>query len=225
MSSRQAPQGSENGFTLVEVLLAVSLVAMMAALVFGSLYATTSAIDATRARSANEQIVRSTLRVMADELSLAEGRPTYPWTGTNGLGQVDGQPADSIAFLTMGQFRGAESAKDTELVRIVYTREGDRLLRFVRRNLYGLTDESVEQVELANKVKGFNVRYYDGKNNLWLDEWDGRVRPGSPKAILIELTVLQADAELQTVRHWVTVGAIGAREGGEAIIGGALATR
>ncbi|HEX6825190.1 MAG TPA: prepilin-type N-terminal cleavage/methylation domain-containing protein, partial [Nitrospiraceae bacterium] len=144
MFSRQTPQGSEDGFTLVEVLLAVSLVAVMATLVFGSLYATTSAIDATRARSANEQIVRSTLRVMTDELSLAEGRTTYPWTGINA--QLDGQPADSVAFLSMGQFRGAESAKDTELVRIVYTREGDRLLRFVRRNLYGLTDESVEQV-------------------------------------------------------------------------------
>jgi hypothetical protein len=33
------------------------------------------------------------------------------------------------------------------------------------------------------------------------------VRPGSPKAILIELTVLQDKMELQTVRQWVTVGA------------------
>ena len=206
MRFRQAPRDSEDGFTLVEVLLAVSLVSMMAALVFGSLYVTTSAIDAARAKSANEQIVRSTLRVMTDELSVsALPTNTGPWMGINGL--LDGQPADSIAFLTMGQFRGAESAKDTELVRIVYTREGDRLLRFVRRNLYGLTDESVEQVELATKVKGFNVRYYDGKNNLWLDEWDGRVRPGSPKAILIELTLLQDKMELQTVRQWVALGA------------------
>jgi general secretion pathway protein J len=206
MRFRQAPRDSEDGFTLVEVLLAVSLVSMMAALVFGSLYVTTSAIDAARAKSANEQIVRSTLRVMTDELSVsALPTNTGPWMGINGL--LDGQPADSIAFLTMGQFRGAESAKDTELVRIVYTREGDRLLRFVRRNLYGLTDESIEQVELATKVKGFNVRYYDGKNNIWLDEWDGRVQPGSPKAILIELTLLQDKTELQTVRQWVAVGA------------------
>ena len=202
MSFRQTPEG---GFTLVEVLLAVSLVAMMATLVFGSLYVTTNAIDAARANSANQQIVRSTLRVMTDELSVARVATTSPWMGING--QLDGQPADSVAFLTMGQFRGAESAKDTELVRIVYTREGDRLLRFVRKNLYGLTDESIEQVELANKVKGFNVRYYDGKNNLWLDEWDGRARPGTPKALLIELTLLQENAELQTVRQWVTVGA------------------
>ncbi|HLA82029.1 MAG TPA: type II secretion system protein [Thermoleophilia bacterium] len=205
MSFRQAPQRSEGGFTLVEVLLAVSLVAMMATLVFGSLYVTTSAIDAARANSANEQIVRSTLRVMIDELSVGVGPATGPWMGING--QQSGQPADSVAFLTMGQFRGAESTKDTEMVRIVYTREGDRLLRFVRRNLYGLTDESVERVELATKVKGFNVRYYDGKSHLWVDEWDGRGRPGTPKALLIELTLLQENAELQTVRQWVAVGA------------------
>ena len=205
MSCRQVRQVSEKGFTLIEVLLAVSLVAMMATLVFGSLYLTTSVIDSARSNSANEQIVRSTFRVMTDELSVGESNEAGPWMGING--QQDGQPADSVAFLTMGQFRGAESAQDTELVRIVYTREGDRLLRFVRRNLYGLTDESVEQVELATKVKGFNVRYYDSKSNLWVDEWDGRARSDSPKALLIELTLLQEKAELLTVRQWVSVGA------------------
>ena len=198
--SRQA----EGGFTLIEVLLAVSLVALMATLVFGSLYVTTTAIDVARANSANEQIVRSTLRVMIDELSVSKESTTGRWMGVNGL--FDGQPADSVAFLTLGQYRGAESAKDTELVRIVYTRERDLLLRFVRKNLYGLTDESVERVELARKVKGFNVRYYDGKTNLWLDEWNGAVR-GVPKALLLELTLLQENEELQTVRQWVTVGA------------------
>jgi len=202
---RQVPQGSEYGFTLVEILLVVALVAMMATLVFGSLYATTSAIDTVRTQSANEQIVRSTLRVMADELSVS-APPTkeLPWVGINAL--YDGQPADTIAFLTMGEFRGAESVKNTETVRIVYIREGDRLLRFARKNLYGMTDESVEQVELATRVKGFNVRYYDSKSNLWLDEWDGQ-RLGTPKAILIELTLLQEKTELQTVRQWVALGA------------------
>lgn len=205
MSFRQPPR-LEGGFTLVEVLLAVSLVAVMAALVFGSLFVTTSAIDAARANSADEQIIRSTLRVMIDELSVGRSSQAIPWMGTNG--QFEGQPADTIAFLSMGQFRGAESAKDTELVRIVYTREGDRLLRYVRKNLYGLTDESVGQIELASKVKAFNVRYYDEKNRLWVDEWDGRGRGQTvPKALLIELTLLSENAEIQTIRQWVTVGA------------------
>ena len=205
MSFRQAPQGSEKGFTLIEILLAVSLIAMMATLVFGSLYVTTSAMDAARARSSDEQIVRRTLSLMIDELAVSQSRATGPWMGIND--QRDGQPADSVAFLTMGQFRGADSAKDTELVRIVYTREGDRLLRFSRRNLYSLTDESIEKVELATKVKGFNVRYYDGKSQLWLDEWDSRGKPGTPKAILLELTLLQGKEEPVTVRQWVAIGA------------------
>ena len=205
MSFRQAPQGSEEGFTLIEILLAVSLIAMMATLVFGSLYVTTSAMDAARAKSSDEQIVRRTLSLMIDELAVSESRATGPWIGIND--QRDGQPADSVAFLTMGQFRGADSAKDTELVRIVYTREGDRLLRFSRRNLYSLTDESIEKVELATKVKGFNVRYYDGKSRLWLDEWDSRGKPGTPKAILLELTLLQGKEEPVTVRQWVAIGA------------------
>jgi general secretion pathway protein J len=205
MSFRQAPQGSEEGFTLIEILLAVSLIAMMATLVFGSLYVTTSAMDTARAKSSDEQIVRRTLSLMIDELAVSESRATGPWMGIND--QRDGQPADSVAFLTMGQFRGADSAKDTELVRIVYTREGDRLLRFSRRNLYSLTDESIEKVELATKVKGFNVRYYDGKSRLWLDEWDSRGKPGTPKAILLELTLLQGKEETVTVRQWVAIGA------------------
>jgi general secretion pathway protein J len=205
MSFRQAPQGSEEGFTLIEILLAVSLIAMMATLVFGSLYVTTSAMDAARAKSSDEQVVRRTLSLMIDELAVSESRATGPWMGIND--QRDGQPADSVAFLTMGQFRGADSAKDTELVRIVYTREGDRLLRFSRRNLYSLTDESIEKVELATKVKGFNVRYYDGKSQLWLDEWDSRGKPGAPKAVLLELTLLQGKEEPVTVRQWVAIGA------------------
>ena len=205
MSFRQAPQGSEEGFTLIEILLAVSLIAMMATLVFGSLYVTMSAIETAQAKSADEQIVRRTLSLMIDELAVSESRATGPWMGIND--QRDGQPADSVAFLTMGQFRGADSAKDTELVRIVYTREGDRLLRFSRRNLYSLTDESIEKVELATKVKGFNVRYYDGKSQLWLDEWDSRGKPGTPKAVLLELTLLQGKEEPVTVRQWVSIGA------------------
>jgi len=200
----QPPTFPQGGFTLVEILLAVSLVALMATLVFGSLYVTTNAIDVARANSATEQITRSTLRVMADELSVGKESRTGPWMGINGL--FDGQPADSLGFLTLGQFRGADSNKDSEVVRIVYTREGDLLLRFVRKNLYGLTDESVERIELARKVKGFNVRYFDGKSNVWVDEWNGAVQ-GTPKALLLELTLLQENEELQTIRQWVTVGA------------------
>jgi hypothetical protein len=51
------------------------------------------------------------------------------------------------------------------------------------------------------------VRYYDGKSKLWVDAWDGRGRTGTPLAVLIEVTLVQENMELQTIRQWVAVGA------------------
>ena len=197
------PRHSEEGFTLVEVLLATALVAVIAAMVFGSLHLSTVAIDSARKTAAREQVLRSTLRIMTEELTVGVSNPLGPWMGLNS--QLEGQPADTVAFLTLGQFRGVESGQETELVRIVYAREGDRLFRFVRRNLYGLTDESVDRLELAANVKGFNLRYYDGQGNVWSDDWDGRARSAPPSAVLIELTLMQDNDETRTFRQWVPV--------------------
>lgn len=195
---------SDGGFTLVEVLLATALLAVVAAMVFGSLHLSTLAIDGARATAARDQMLRSTLRVMTEELTASVTNPIGPWMGLNA--QQEGQPADTLAFLTLGQFRGFESGQETEFVRIVYAREGDRLFRFVRRNLYGLTDDSVDRLELASNVKGFNVRYFDAQANLWTDDWDGRARTSPPGAVLIELTLMQENAEPRTFRQWVPVG-------------------
>lgn len=203
MCSRLA-HSSERGFTLVEVLLATALVAVIAAMVFGSLHLSTLAIDSARSTASREQLLRSTLRIMADELTASVSVPVGPWMGLNS--DWEGQSADTVAFVTLGQFRGVESSQETELVRIVYAREGDRLVRFVRRNLYGLTDESVDQMQLAANVKAFNVRYYDGQANVWSDDWDGRARNAAPSAVLIELTLIQDETEPRTFRQWVPVG-------------------
>jgi general secretion pathway protein J len=198
------PRHSEQGFTLVEVLLAVSLVAVIAAMVFGGLYLSATAIDQARASAADERFLRSTLQVMAEELGASINLSSGPWLGINA--QQDGQPADTIAFLSIGQFRSTDLASETETVRIVYTKDEDRLLRVVRRNLYGLTDDSIDHMNLAVKIRGFNVRYYDRTTNGWSDEWDGRARNGVPSAVLIELILMQESGQPRTIRQWVSLG-------------------
>ena len=196
---------SETGFTLVEVLLATALVAVIAAMVFGSLNLSAIAIDGARRAAAREQLLRSTLRIMSEELSTAVATPIGPMVGMNST--QDGQPADTLAFNTLGRFRGGDSIQESEMVRIVYTRERDRVLRFIRRNIYGVTDDSIDQFELAKLVKAFNVRYFDPQANAWVDEWDGRARPSPPTAILIELTLTQeGEEDPRTFRQWIPIG-------------------
>jgi general secretion pathway protein J len=198
------PSKSDAGFTLVEVLVAVALLGMIGAMVFGSLVTTTRAVEAGRDHVAKEQTIRRMLRLMADEIALSKRTPTYPWVGTNGT--QDGQPADILAFLAMSQELSTSAVKESENVRVVYTRERDRLIRFVRRNLYTLTDtkESLSQMELADRVQAFNIRYYDDQNRIWIDEWPAVSK--IPKALLIEVTFQYPDAVPWTVREWVTIG-------------------
>lgn len=202
--SLQLPPLSERGFTLIEVLLATTLVAVIATMVFGSLQLSTVAIERARDTAFHDQVMRRTLRIMMEELTAGLSSNTAPWIGVDG--QRDGRPSDTIAFLTLGKFPVMESGRETEHVRIVYTREDNRLLRYARKNLYGLTDDSVEQLELATNVKGFNLRYFDGLGNIWSDQWDGRARSSPPAAVLIELTISQNDSDSATIRQWVPIG-------------------
>ncbi|HSN04724.1 MAG TPA: type II secretion system protein GspJ [Nitrospira sp.] len=202
MSLPVSRSSAEAGFTLVEALLAIAMLATMGAIVFGSLVTTTRVVEAGRAAATKEQTVRRVLRLMAEELSIGVQEPIYPWTGMNGT--QDGQPADTLAFVTLSDGVGAQGAQESDRLRVIYTREGDRLIRFVRRNLYGLTDESLEQIDLANKVTGFNVRYYSGQSRVWADEWTAN--GPMPTAVLVEVTFQEAGAEPYTIREWITVG-------------------
>ena len=199
------------GFTLVEVLVAVALLGIIGAMVLGSLVMTTNAVEAGRDHAAKEQAIRRILRLMAEEISLSKRNTMYPWVGKNGT--QDGQPADILGILAMSQEVSTRDVKESEpvrkeseTVRVVYTRERDRLIRFVRRNLYTLTDtnESLDQMELADHVHAFNIRYYDSENRIWIDEWPAV--PKIPKALLIEVTFLYPDAAPWTVREWVAIG-------------------
>lgn len=192
------------GFTLIEALLAVALLATIGAIVFGSLVTTTHVVDAGRAAATKEQSIRRVLRLMAEELSIGVQETSYPWSGTNGT--HNGQPADTLAFVTLSDGLGVQAGQETDRLRVIYTREGDRLIRFVRRNLYGLTEESLEQVDLASNVAGFNIRYYSGQSRTWTDEWPAA--GPMPAAILVEVTFLEpgTEAEPCTIREWITVG-------------------
>jgi general secretion pathway protein J len=197
------PADNQSGFTLIEVLVAIALLAVIGAMVFGSLVTTTQAMDAGRERAEREQTIRRVLRVMAEEIALSQSDKTFPWMGANGT--QDGQPADTLAFLAMSDSVGAVAVKESEIVRVVYTRERDRLIRFVRRNRYSLTDEALDQVDLADRVKGFNVRYYDGQSRVWTDEWQTSNK--LPKVLLLEVTFQPPNADPWTVREWITIEA------------------
>lgn len=191
------------GFTLIEVLIAVALLATIAGLVSMGFAGTFQALEALTDDAGRDHQIRVALSMMADELASTRRLTTFPWAGRNS--DLDGRPADILAFVTAGHIRYRPDAPEGDMSRVLYSREADRLVRLETRNLYGLSADIVEQAELARGVVGFNVRYFDRNTGAWVDEWDGELRQSVPDAVLVELTLLNAKKEPRTFSQWVSI--------------------
>ena len=203
MTIRRSHPGKEDGFTLIEVLLAVALLATIAGLVSLGFAGTFKALDAVTEDAGRDHQIRVVLGMLADELAASRRLPAFPWNGHNA--DLNGRPADVLAFVTAGHIRYRPDAPEGDMSRVLYSREGDRLLRLETRHLFGLSSEIVEQSELARAVSAFNVRYFDRNSQTWTDEWDSGLRHALPDAVLVELTLLDAKQEPRTFSEWVTI--------------------
>lgn len=204
MSFRPPAHRSECGFTLIELILGVAILAVAAAFIFGSLAATTSAIESVREDSSQEQMVRSCLTLLAQDLLLSRNSTTQPWIGQNLIGE-GGYPADTLAFVTGNQQSQQRDRPEADAARVVYVKVGPRLIRFVRPNIYTLSEEGVRQTDVADQVAGFNVRYYDSQSRIWMEQWDGRARKTLPQGFMIELTLQRGTDPPRTFTSWLTL--------------------
>jgi type II secretion system protein J len=196
---------SDSGFTLTEVLLAVAILAVVSVLVSVSFTTTFRMLEIVEDDGGREHMARSCLTLIAHDLTTARQQMSSPMIGRNG--DMNGQPADVLAFLSAGQLRSRPNAQESDLTRVLYAREDNRLVRIATANPYIVTAESVERLDVAVGVAAFNVRYYDRALQVWTDVWEGQGRTTLPTAVRIELTLLNARKEPRTYTEYVTIPA------------------
>jgi len=184
------------GFTLLELLVATAMTAVLA----GSLYATLHA--AFKARSSAVAVVARARRaeaafeiIRADLASavVPKGILAGPFLGADGVDTL-GRPDDALALYTAasagGYTEGAGDIRMVELLRdAIEDGEGGEqpaLLRLVTRDLLATTTPEPDEQVLCRDVAGLDLRYFDGMD--WRDDWDstaiGNVLPAA-----VEVTI------------------------------------
>ena len=185
------------GFTLIEILVALGIVAVLVTLLYETFNAVLRSTQQADEESELDQMARISMGIMVNELKSAYWRASdnqaastpFEFVGQDGLSGLGS--SDTLRFTALSHARVAEGMTDPIVSILEYetfpapeTEMAD-LVHIEETNFLSLSDNSLERYELAERVIGLNFRYFDGKE--WSDEWSAADRKKLPKAVEIQI--------------------------------------
>lgn len=210
----------EAGFTLVELLLALFLFALIAGVVFATFAAVASGVEKGRQSIELYHVGRVALLRMAQEVGAAVQPQPGSNTGFQGKKNVGGEMGhDRIDFLTIPYRRYSDRVPSYEVCHVAYYVEdnlqGKRAL--VREeDCSGEEDERREHatpLELTDLAAGLNITYYDAEKDY--EEWPPTRDDQNPLPCRVRLALTLRDAK-QYERTFITTVALPMRGACEA---------
>jgi prepilin-type N-terminal cleavage/methylation domain-containing protein len=203
---------SAAGFTLLEVMIAISIMATILVILFGTYSAAVDRATRTRELSQIYHEARVLLQLMANDLRSAYVKESVE-QAQQALQQVKTPPttfigedhtesdnaADKLAFSTVLPTQRPD-VPDTEMCRVAYSiepvSESPQSRALVRRVNCSLNPEATEQDHLfllTELARGLDFKYYDDQGTEYLD-WNSREPHGGKRLpARMKITLLLAD--------------------------------
>jgi general secretion pathway protein J len=191
MRRRLTYAAKRRGFTLIEVLVAVSILAMVTTLVWGSFRDTFRTKTAVEAQSARYRTVRIALERVAREISqsyLSQNEDTSQQERrTLFLGKRKND-VDELRFSYFGHQRLYQDADECDTAQVYYFGARDRdnnWTNLMRRETRRLGNDRPENLPgstdvLCDDVVRFRLEYWDARDKQWRDEWATIAADGQP---------------------------------------------
>jgi len=192
------------GFTLVEILIALALLATILSMVYGSYFATSRSAQVCQVRIAMSQQGRTSLDQMAQQIRCAYvGIAKDDNLDESGTRQKRIVREDGMSYFT-----GSRNASNGEILRFVTTngfaQEKDepakglfevtyrfdrhtRTLFLSQRRFIGTTKKAEKRnwIPIAKNIEHLELEFFDGKQ--WLRRWDFEDKKKLPSAVRMEI--------------------------------------
>jgi general secretion pathway protein J len=162
---------ARHGFTLVELLVALFIVAIMFALGYGALNQALRDREALTTRQQRLAAVQTTMRVISQDFGQLAIRPVRDRVGDATEPTLRGGPrAGELVALTRGGWANPAGIQRPALQRVSYALDDGKLVRAHWRVLDAtLAGEPVRR-ELLDRVRLVQLRYMD-EARQWREEW------------------------------------------------------
>jgi prepilin-type N-terminal cleavage/methylation domain-containing protein len=182
------------GFTLLEILIATTLTAVILTAVYGAYASNMETVQRARENGQLHQTARIVFDMMRKDLQCALGEDLLGLVGENE--EVDGKPADRLQVITAAS-HAADVDMETGLYIVGYEmvkdEKGEGFTLF--RTQEGIAGEGVgtgQQIyELTRMVTGLDLRFQDSEGRL-LESWgsqEGRLAYKLPSLVRVRMVL------------------------------------
>lgn len=188
----------EAGFTIMEVMVAITILAMVSTLIWTAFAQTNRAKKVVETTNDRYHQIRIAMRRICADMSQAYlSRNMNPQLITREsvfIGQND--DPDSLDMMTYSHRRRYKNARESEQCEVGYSVEEDPenpdQLNLVRREARRVDDEPEKggtKLVLVEDVLAFDLEYYDAAMDEWQEEWDTTQVTGEANRLPVQVRI------------------------------------
>ena len=200
---------ASDGFTLVELLVAMAIFAILSVLAYGGYNNAVKQNEIARGSMKRLEALQTTVRLLTQDFEQIAPRPVRDVLGDARLPALLADRRDQNLFsLTRAGWTNPAGLPRATLQRVSYVLDTDGKLRREHFNVLDATlaDEPVKR-ELIDRVKSVRVRYMDPQKQ-WQDQWPPLNAPAATLArsrpLAVEVTLELED--LGEITRLIEVG-------------------
>ncbi len=220
---RPEPPVAVAGFTLIEVLVAISILAMMSVLIWQASGTTLSSKERFEKQDEAFQEASLALQRMSRDLEASILLSTPNFLGKSGSGELrtksvfigkDEGDQDQVTFHGIGHLRYLKDVKESDQAEVSYFLEPnpeEAGLFLLKKRESSPPDDQPEEggtvQTLLDSAKELNFRYFDPQRGEFFDGWDSTKLDQLnklPRAVEIVLVVQNPVDEEKTLRFQTT---------------------
>jgi general secretion pathway protein J len=202
MKRMQNARASRRGLTLVEVLVALAILAMIGVLLYGAFDSMSHAqraegIRGERAREGRSAVLRMSRELSSAYLSLHVPQNLSLLTRTTAFVGQNGGHYDRLDFAAFAHRRVEADSKESDQAEVGYFVVPDpdkpEKMDLVRREQTPIdTDPKRGGIVnvLAENVESFDMRYLDATTGQWLETWDTTQTSGQLLRLPLEVRII-----------------------------------
>jgi general secretion pathway protein J len=199
---RPSHRRASHGFTLVELLVAVAVLAMISTLIYGAFSGMKRSKEGVQRISDRYREARLALSRISRDLQSAYLSKHAPFdqslaAQTTAFIGSRGNPADRVDFNSFSNQRLDRDRHQSDQAEISYfgARDPDRdgvidLVRRISTRLDLEPDKGGRVEVLATDIDLFDLQYLDPTTEQWLETWDTRQAVGQPDRLPLQVRVI-----------------------------------